>query len=155
MISKDAVFLISVATEKFIERLTQAGQRVAERQSRATVLERDICEHRNTTSPDSSDIPAQVRWCAVRKNSLFFGASAHPFPRVLFHKIFLDVLNEPDDSYPIHETKKTRKAKNTTDPSEGIGAFFSKPPAPVMDSEEDVVMKDSGPATAGVESTNE
>lgn len=49
MVSKDAVFLISVATEKFIERLTQAGQRVAERQSRATILERDICENSNRT----------------------------------------------------------------------------------------------------------
>jgi len=46
MVSKEAVFLISVATEKFIERLTQAGQRVAERQSRATVQERDICEQK-------------------------------------------------------------------------------------------------------------
>jgi histone H3/H4 len=45
MVSKEAVFLISVATEKFIERLAQAGQRIAERQSRATVQERDICEH--------------------------------------------------------------------------------------------------------------
>ena len=50
MVSKDAVFLISVATEKFIERLTQAGQVNAERQSRATILERDICEQRNTTA---------------------------------------------------------------------------------------------------------
>jgi len=49
MVSKEAVFLISVATEKFIERLTQAGQRVAERQSRATVQERDICGHGNTS----------------------------------------------------------------------------------------------------------
>ena len=49
MVSKEAVFLISVATEKFIERLTQAGQRVAERQSRATVQERDICGHRNVS----------------------------------------------------------------------------------------------------------
>jgi len=43
MVSKEAVFLISAATEKFIERLTQAGQRAAERQSRATIQERDIC----------------------------------------------------------------------------------------------------------------
>ena len=46
MVSKEAVFLISVATEKFIERLAQAGQSVAERQSRATIQERDICEHK-------------------------------------------------------------------------------------------------------------
>jgi hypothetical protein len=45
MVSREATFLISVATEKFIERLTQAGQSVAERQSRTTVQERDICEH--------------------------------------------------------------------------------------------------------------
>lgn len=43
MVSKEAVFLISVAAEKFIERLAQAGQRTAERQSRATIQERDIC----------------------------------------------------------------------------------------------------------------
>jgi len=49
MVSKEAVFLISVATEKFIERLTQAGQRVAERQSRAVIQERDVCEHRNVS----------------------------------------------------------------------------------------------------------
>ncbi|KAF9651580.1 hypothetical protein BDM02DRAFT_3079000, partial [Thelephora ganbajun] len=42
-VSKEALFLISVATEKFIERLTQAGQHVAKRQSRATIQERDIC----------------------------------------------------------------------------------------------------------------
>ena len=47
MVSKEAVFLISVATEKFIERLTQAGQRVAERQSRATIQEKDICEYKH------------------------------------------------------------------------------------------------------------
>jgi len=52
MVSKEAVFLISVATEKFIERLTQASQRVAERQSRATIQERDICEHRNVSPMD-------------------------------------------------------------------------------------------------------
>ena len=52
MVSKEAVFLISAATEKFIERLTQAGQRVAEKQSRATVQERDICEHRDVSPMD-------------------------------------------------------------------------------------------------------
>lgn len=66
----------------------------------------------------------------------------------------LDVLNEPDDSYPTHETKKAKKAKNITDPSEGIGAFFSKPPAPAVDSGEDVVMKDGGSVVASIESTN-
>ena len=49
MVSKEAVFLISVATEKFIERLTQASQRAAERQSRISIQERDICEHRHTS----------------------------------------------------------------------------------------------------------
>lgn len=43
MVSREALFLISVATENFIGRLTQAGQRVADRQSRATIQERDIC----------------------------------------------------------------------------------------------------------------
>jgi len=51
-----------------------------------------------------------------------------------------DVLSEPDDSYPVHEAKKVRKAKNT-DTSGGIGAFFSRPPASTVDLE-DVVMNE-------------
>jgi len=120
MVSKEAVFLISVATEKFIERLTQAGQHVAQRQSRATILERDICT-------------------VVR------GVEEFTF--------LWDVLSEPDDSYPTREPTKTRKTKDTTDSSGGIGAFFSKPPAPAADSEEDTVMNEGG--AAGIESADE
>ena len=70
------------------------------------------------------------------------------------HDISLDVLSEPDDSYPIHETKKAKKAKHLTDPSEGIGSFFSKPPAPALDYGEDVVMKDGGPGAVSIEPAN-
>ncbi|KIN94880.1 hypothetical protein M404DRAFT_61624, partial [Pisolithus tinctorius Marx 270] len=42
MVARDAAFLISMATEEFIRRLAQASQRVAEREKRATVQQRDV-----------------------------------------------------------------------------------------------------------------
>lgn len=42
MVAKDATFLISLATEEFIKRLSQACQRHAEREKRTTVQQRDI-----------------------------------------------------------------------------------------------------------------
>lgn len=95
-------------------------------------------------------------WCGAWRNSRSFGASTHAFTRVLSHNISLDVLSEPDDSYPMREPKKTRKTQDMTDPSGGIGAFFRKPPALALDSEEDIAMNESeAAATAGVESTGE
>jgi len=85
----------------------------------------------------------------VWKNSRSFGVSAHIFSLIFPHGSSPDVLSEPDDSYPIREPKKTRKAKNT-DTSGGIGVFFSKPPAPAVDSE-DVVMNEGETAAANVE----
>ncbi|TFK70373.1 histone-fold-containing protein, partial [Pluteus cervinus] len=42
MVAKEAVFLISLATEEFIRRLSQYAQRTAERERRATVQHKDI-----------------------------------------------------------------------------------------------------------------
>jgi histone H3/H4 len=42
MVAKDAVFLISIATEAFIEELAQAGQRVAGKHGRTTIQHEDI-----------------------------------------------------------------------------------------------------------------
>ena len=84
------------------------------------------------------------------KNSRSFGVSAYTFPRIFPHDSSPDVLSEPDDSYPIREPKKTRKAKNT-DTSGGIGVFFSKPAAPAVVNSEDVVMNEGGTATANGE----
>ncbi|KAG6887254.1 hypothetical protein C0992_013154 [Termitomyces sp. T32_za158] len=42
IVAKDATFLISLATEEFIRRLTEAGKMVAERERRATVQHKDI-----------------------------------------------------------------------------------------------------------------
>jgi histone H3/H4 len=42
MVAKDAVFLISIATEAFIEELAQAGQRVADRHNRTMIHHEDI-----------------------------------------------------------------------------------------------------------------
>ncbi|KAH0586143.1 Transcriptional activator HAP5 [Termitomyces sp. J132] len=42
IVAKDATFLISLATEEFIKRLTEAGKMVAEREKRATVQHKDI-----------------------------------------------------------------------------------------------------------------
>ena len=42
IVAKEATFLISLATEEFVKRLCQASQRVAEREKRATVQQRDI-----------------------------------------------------------------------------------------------------------------
>lgn len=67
MVSKEAVFLISVATEKFIERLTQAGQRIAERQSRATIQERDVCEHKDAPSVAIPNANARSRCGSARR----------------------------------------------------------------------------------------
>jgi len=89
----------------------------------------------------------------VRKNSRFFGVSACiVFPRNLSHGGPPDVLSEPDDSYPIREVKQTKKEKST-DPSGGIGAFFSKSHASTADLE-DVVMNEGETATANDEEPN-
>ncbi|KIK20021.1 hypothetical protein PISMIDRAFT_52851, partial [Pisolithus microcarpus 441] len=42
MVARDATFLISMATEEFIKRLAQASQKVAEREKRSTVQQRDV-----------------------------------------------------------------------------------------------------------------
>jgi len=42
IIAKDATFLISIATEEFIKRLSQAGHSVSEREKRSIVQHRDI-----------------------------------------------------------------------------------------------------------------
>ncbi|KAF8908995.1 histone-fold-containing protein [Gymnopilus junonius] len=42
IVAREATFLIAVATEEFIKRLTEAGQQVAHREKRATVQHRDI-----------------------------------------------------------------------------------------------------------------
>jgi histone H3/H4 len=42
IVSKEAIFVISLATEEFIKRLSEASQRVASREKRLTVLQRDI-----------------------------------------------------------------------------------------------------------------
>lgn len=90
------------------------------------------------------------------KNSRSFGASARAYPRLFPHNSSIDVLSEPDDSYPILEPKKTRGAKNTIDPSRGgIGTFFTKPPAPAVHSEGDVVMSEGGATTVNIGSADE
>lgn len=40
--AKEATFLIAVATEEFIKRLTEAGQHVAHKEKRTTVQHKDI-----------------------------------------------------------------------------------------------------------------
>ncbi|KAK7464702.1 hypothetical protein VKT23_005909 [Stygiomarasmius scandens] len=42
IMARDATFLISLATEEFIKRLTQAGQRLAEKEKRSTVQNKDL-----------------------------------------------------------------------------------------------------------------
>lgn len=42
MVAKDATFLISLATEEFIKKLSQACQRLAEREKRSTVQQKDV-----------------------------------------------------------------------------------------------------------------
>ncbi|KAF9463018.1 histone-fold-containing protein [Collybia nuda] len=42
IITKDAIFLISLATEEFIKRITEGSQRVASREQRITVQHKDI-----------------------------------------------------------------------------------------------------------------
>ncbi|KDR82645.1 hypothetical protein GALMADRAFT_57722 [Galerina marginata CBS 339.88] len=42
IVAKEATFLISLATEEFIRRLTEAGHQVAHREKRSTVQHRDI-----------------------------------------------------------------------------------------------------------------
>lgn len=63
-----------------------------------------------------------------------------------------DVLSDPDDSYQIRETTKVKKAKNINS-SGDIGAFFSKPLAPAVDPEEDIVMNEDRVATTSMNSS--
>lgn len=63
-----------------------------------------------------------------------------------------DVLSDPDDSYPIRETMKVKKAKDINS-SGDIGTFFSKPLAPAVDPEEDIVMNEGSVATTSMNSS--
>jgi len=45
MVAKEATFLISIATEEFIKRLSQAAHHVAQKERRTTVQQKDIGEH--------------------------------------------------------------------------------------------------------------
>ncbi len=42
MVSREAVLLISLATEEFIKRISEASHRLAQREKRMTVQRRDI-----------------------------------------------------------------------------------------------------------------
>jgi len=42
MVAKEATFLISLATEEFIKRFSEASQRIAHREKRVTVQQRDL-----------------------------------------------------------------------------------------------------------------
>ena len=42
MVAKEAAFLISLATEEFIKRLSEASHHIAHREKRVTVQQRDI-----------------------------------------------------------------------------------------------------------------
>jgi len=42
IVAKEAVLLISIATEEFLKRLTHASHKLAEREKRATVQQRDV-----------------------------------------------------------------------------------------------------------------
>jgi hypothetical protein len=77
----------------------------------------------------------------VRVPSFFFSHDNSP-----------DVLSDPDDSYQIRETTKVKKAKNINS-SGDIGAFFSKPLAPAVDPEEDIVMNEDRVATTSMNSS--
>ena len=67
--AKEATFLISLATEEFVKRICQASQRIAEREKRATVQQRDI----GTSRFASRDIMAKIHNAAtvVRKADEF------------------------------------------------------------------------------------
>ena len=75
--------------------------------------------------------------------------SVHVPARAISHNSSPDVLSEPDDSYPIREPKKLSKARNA-EPSRGIGAFFSRPSALTVHSE-DIVMNEGEAPTEGAE----
>jgi DNA polymerase epsilon subunit 4 len=42
MVSREAVMLISIATEEFVRRLSEASHRLAVRENRATVQRKDV-----------------------------------------------------------------------------------------------------------------
>ena len=42
MVTKEATYLVSLATEEFIKRLSEASHRIAGREKRQTVFQRDI-----------------------------------------------------------------------------------------------------------------
>ena len=44
MVQREAAFLVSRATEDFIQRIAEAAQRVAERERRTTVQAKDLGE---------------------------------------------------------------------------------------------------------------
>ena len=144
------MFLISVATEKFIGRLAQAGQRIAERQSRVNIQERDICERSIAFPTIYFQHPVQVRLCGALKSSHSFGVSPHLPPSTRLTIATSDVLSEPDDSYPIHEPKAARKPKIPGTPSGSLGKFFSKPSVSAADLE-DIAMNEGETAAAGEE----
>ncbi|KAF8478177.1 histone-fold-containing protein [Russula ochroleuca] len=70
MVAKEAAFLISLATEEFIKRLSEASYHIAHREKRVTVQQRDIASVTRRADeflfleeiipwPDASDAPAR------------------------------------------------------------------------------------------------
>lgn len=62
MVAKDATFLISIAAEEFIMRLSEAAKRIAEREMRSTVQYKDIGSFLcNLTTFDRADVDVALQ----------------------------------------------------------------------------------------------
>ncbi|KAI0061667.1 histone-fold-containing protein [Artomyces pyxidatus] len=86
MVAKEATFLISLATEEFIRRISEASQRVASREKRITVQQKDIASVVRKADeflfleeiipwPDPTDVPARRKPQEKKKIQVEAGAT--------------------------------------------------------------------------------
>lgn len=81
MVAKEATFLISLATEEFIKRFSEASHRIAHREKRITVQQRDVASVARRTDEflfleeimslpdDAPDVPARRKPQASKKST--------------------------------------------------------------------------------------
>ncbi|KAM6494131.1 Histone-like transcription factor (CBF/NF-Y) and archaeal histone domain containing protein [Amanita muscaria] len=117
MVARDAVFLISLATEEFIKRFCEAAQKVAEREKRATVQHRDIGSSSQTTWK-SRLVNLWTIAAIVRKADEFlFLDGVFPYAAIfcqflLFHQELIPWM-APDPA-PKRQIGKSREGKEGT-----------------------------------------
>lgn len=164
MVSREAVLLISLATEEFVKRISEASHRLARRENRMTVQRKDIGAPSVAPSAlvfqhfarASFGVSKSRRVLVPRRYAYI--AIAMEITRTLTatpHETELIPLYDPDA--PAHPKPKALRRKDADDPGHTktmLDQFVSRarpgsedPPERVADANEDIVMNEDGTMT--------